>query len=41
MENDKYAELTYLLDARQVLRYLNSLGIHNISGEVLKYFITG
>ncbi|CAB3223818.1 unnamed protein product [Arctia plantaginis] len=35
-----YYELTSELDPREVLRYLNNLGIHNISGEVLKYFIT-
>ncbi|XP_075974962.1 hyls1 centriolar and ciliogenesis associated [Anticarsia gemmatalis] len=35
-----YYEVTSELDAREVLRYLNNLGIHNISGEVLKYFIT-
>lgn len=35
-----YYEVTSELDAREILRYLNELGIHNISGEVLKYFIT-
>ncbi|KAG6456637.1 uncharacterized protein LOC115447664 [Manduca sexta] len=39
MDGDYY-QITSDLDARQVLRYLNNLGIHNISGEVLKYFIT-
>ncbi|KAI8422481.1 hypothetical protein MSG28_006301 [Choristoneura fumiferana] len=38
--NEEYYQLTAELDAREVLRYLNNLGIHNISGEVLKYFIT-
>lgn len=37
----EYYEITSDLDAREILRYLNNLGIHNISGEVLKYFITG
>lgn len=41
MDSDDYYELTSQLDARAILRYLNNLGIHNISGEVLKYFITG
>lgn len=41
MDTDDYNELTSQLDAREILRYLNHLGIHNISGEVLKYFITG
>lgn len=36
----EYYEMTSELDAREILRYLNNLGIHNISGEVLKYFIT-
>ncbi|XP_049867929.1 uncharacterized protein LOC126368089 [Pectinophora gossypiella] len=35
-----YYEVTSELDPREILRYLNHLGIHNISGEVLKYFIT-
>ncbi|XP_026754866.2 uncharacterized protein LOC113514963 [Galleria mellonella] len=39
MEYD-YNKITSELDAREILRYLNNLGIHNISGEVLKYFIT-
>lgn len=39
--DDEYYRLTSELDAREILRYLNNLGIHNISGEVLKYFITG
>lgn len=39
--NEEYYLLTSELDAREILRYLNNLGIHNISGEVLKYFITG
>lgn len=39
--DDDYYEVTAELDAREILRYLNNLGIHNISGEVLKYFITG
>ncbi|KAG7306530.1 hypothetical protein JYU34_009176 [Plutella xylostella] len=39
MEADYY-EVTSELDAREILRYLNDLGIHNISGEVLKYFMT-
>lgn len=39
MEN--YEDITSHLDARDILRYLNYLGIFNISGEVLKYFITG
>lgn len=39
--NDNYYEVTAELDAREILRYLNNLGIHNVSGEVLKYFITG
>ncbi|KAM3964304.1 hyls1 centriolar and ciliogenesis associated [Aphomia sociella] len=39
MDNN-YHKVTSELDAREVLRYLNYLGIHNISGEVLKYFIT-
>ncbi|KAF9794255.1 hypothetical protein SFRURICE_009632 [Spodoptera frugiperda] len=38
--DDNYYDLTAELDAREILRYLNNLGIHNISGEVLKYFIT-
>ncbi|XP_026733011.1 uncharacterized protein LOC113497613 [Trichoplusia ni] len=38
--NDNYYEVTAELDAREILRYLNNLGIHNVSGEVLKYFIT-
>ncbi|KAJ8730917.1 hypothetical protein PYW08_002330 [Mythimna loreyi] len=38
--DDDYYEVTAELDAREILRYLNNLGIHNISGEVLKYFIT-
>lgn len=41
MMNTEYYAVTSELDAREVLRYLNDLGIHNISGEVLKYFITG
>ncbi|CAG4972104.1 unnamed protein product [Parnassius apollo] len=40
MNNDDYYEITTQLDAREILRYLNNLGIQNISGEVLKYFIT-
>lgn len=40
MDNE-YHQVTSQLDAREILRYLNNLGIHNISGEVLKYFITG
>ncbi|VVD03387.1 unnamed protein product [Leptidea sinapis] len=40
MDNKDYSDITSHLDAREVLRYLNHLGIHNISGEVLKYFIT-
>ncbi|XP_013177050.1 PREDICTED: uncharacterized protein LOC106124679 [Papilio xuthus] len=40
MDTDDYNEITSQLDAREILRYLNHLGIHNISGEVLKYFIT-
>ncbi|XP_045768959.1 uncharacterized protein LOC123869914 [Maniola jurtina] len=39
-EPDDYYEITSQLDAREILRYLNNLGIRNISGEVLKYFIT-
>lgn len=39
--NDNYYEVTAEIDAREILRYLNNLGIHNVSGEVLKYFITG
>ncbi|XP_023936508.2 uncharacterized protein LOC112044784 [Bicyclus anynana] len=39
-EHDEYYEITSQLDAREILRYLNNLGIRNISGEVLKYFIT-
>ncbi|CAH2263426.1 uncharacterized protein LOC120627527 [Pararge aegeria] len=39
-EPDEYYEITSQLDAREILRYLNNLGIRNISGEVLKYFIT-
>ncbi|KAJ0175700.1 hypothetical protein K1T71_008859 [Dendrolimus kikuchii] len=38
--NFEYYKVTSELDALEVLRYLNDLGIHNISGEVLKYFIT-
>ncbi|XP_047019241.1 uncharacterized protein LOC124629753 [Helicoverpa zea] len=38
--DDRYYEVTAELDPREILRYLNNLGIHNISGEVLKYFIT-
>lgn len=41
MEIDDYCDITSQLDAREILRYLNDLGIRNISGEVLKYFITG
>lgn len=41
MEEDDYCEVTSQLDAREILRYLNNLGIRNINGEVLKYFITG
>ncbi|CAH4037857.1 uncharacterized protein LOC123720006 [Pieris brassicae] len=37
---DDYIDMTSHLDAREILRYLNYLGIYNISGEVLKYFIT-
>ncbi|XP_047992347.1 uncharacterized protein LOC125231044 [Leguminivora glycinivorella] len=37
---DEYHKLTAELDAREVLQYLNHLGIQNISGEVLKHFIT-
>ncbi|CAK1601219.1 unnamed protein product [Parnassius mnemosyne] len=40
MDNDDYYEITTQLDPREILRYLNNLGIQNISGEVLKYFIT-
>ncbi|CAG4985652.1 unnamed protein product [Colias eurytheme] len=40
MDDKDYVDLTSQLDAREILRYLNYLGIHNISGEVLKYFIT-
>lgn len=36
-----YYDVTAELDAREILRYLNNLGIQNISGEVLKHFITG
>ncbi|XP_013187129.1 uncharacterized protein LOC106132309 [Amyelois transitella] len=36
----EYYKVTSELDAREVLRYLNYLGIRNISGEVLKYFIS-
>ncbi|KOB65046.1 Uncharacterized protein OBRU01_22417, partial [Operophtera brumata] len=39
MDSD-YHQVSAQLDAREILRYLNNLGIHNISGEVLKYFIT-
>lgn len=39
--DDEYYRLTSELDAREILRYLNNLGIHNINGEILKYFITG
>lgn len=39
--DDEYYQLTAELDPREILRYLNNLGIQNISGEVLKYFITG
>ncbi|XP_063533982.1 uncharacterized protein LOC134744189 [Cydia strobilella] len=38
--DDEYHKLTAELDAREVLQYLNHLGIQNISGEVLKHFIT-
>ncbi|KAJ2942602.1 hypothetical protein O0L34_g2069 [Tuta absoluta] len=38
--DEDYYKITSELDAREVLKYLNHLGIHNISGEVLKYFIT-
>lgn len=38
---DKYHDITSDLDPREILRYLNHLGIHNVSGQVLKYFITG
>ncbi|KAI5643449.1 hypothetical protein NE865_04625 [Phthorimaea operculella] len=38
--DEDYYQITSELDAREVLRYLNHLGIHNISGEILKYFIT-
>lgn len=41
MMDSDYYQVTSQLDAREILRYLNNLGIHNISGEVLKYFITG
>lgn len=41
MDHDDYSDITSQLDAREILRYLNNLGIRNISGEVLKYFITG
>lgn len=37
----EYHDVTAELDAKEILRYLNNLGIQNISGEVLKYFITG
>ncbi|XP_068632745.1 centriolar and ciliogenesis-associated protein hyls-1 [Battus philenor] len=40
MDYEDYYEITSQVDAREILRYLNNLGIHNISGEVLKYFIT-
>ncbi|CAH0750117.1 unnamed protein product [Diatraea saccharalis] len=36
----EYYEVTSELDPREILRYLNNLGINNISGEILKYFIT-
>ncbi|KAL0831129.1 hypothetical protein ABMA28_001999 [Loxostege sticticalis] len=36
----EYHDVTAELDAKEILRYLNNLGIQNISGEVLKYFIT-
>ncbi|XP_041982835.1 uncharacterized protein LOC121735899 [Aricia agestis] len=39
MENADYYEITSQLDAREILRYLNQLGIQNINGEVLKLFI--
>nr|XP_032515336.1 LOW QUALITY PROTEIN: uncharacterized protein LOC116768667 [Danaus plexippus plexippus] len=35
-----YCDITSQLDAREILRYLNNLGIKNISGEALKCFIT-
>lgn len=40
-DSDDYYNITSEIDAREVLRYLNDLGIRNISGEVLKYFISG
>ncbi|CAH2108095.1 unnamed protein product [Euphydryas editha] len=40
MDQDNYCEITSQLDAREILRYLNNLGIRNINAEVLKYFIT-
>ncbi|XP_028162645.1 uncharacterized protein LOC114354454 [Ostrinia furnacalis] len=36
----EYYDVTAELNAREILRYLNNMGIQNISGEVLKYFIT-
>lgn len=36
----EYYDITADIDAREILRYLNELGIRNINGEVLKYFIT-
>ncbi|XP_050346887.1 uncharacterized protein LOC126771173 [Nymphalis io] len=39
-DTDDYCDITSQLDAREILRYLNNLGIRNINGEVLKYFIT-
>lgn len=41
MQDDEYYQITSQLDAREILRYLNDLGIQNISGQVLKYFISG
>lgn len=38
---ERYYDITAEIDAREILRYLNELGIRNISGEVLKHFITG
>lgn len=40
MQDDEYYQITSQLDAREILRYLNDLGIQNISGQVLKNFIS-
>ncbi|RVE52651.1 hypothetical protein evm_002770 [Chilo suppressalis] len=38
--NSDYYDVASELDPREILHYLNTLGINNISGEILKYFIT-